>query len=443
MLRLTTLGSRSRRPRRTHLLLLPILTLSLLLTSCGSGEEGDGSDTEADGKIHLTVWGSRDYYIPPDQFNSLMEENPDLVIDYEVVDTDDILQRMLRMRDAGQDLPDVIQDDVFLIEAFKDAELIIPVDEYMATWEEEDPELYDKLLPIVWEETSYDDQHWGMSITANFDILFYNVPWFEEAGVTVPIATFEEVFEAAKDLKQTRPDKVPFSIQAVQGGGVTGFKGAFVAAGTPFDGAVPDLQSEAGRYVIDWYQRMQENELLPKEAIAWGEAETRGAFISGDAGFLYDGLPIVADFSAIPDFAYDKEWGVSVWPVETGEATSGARITSARTWAISSESEHPYEASLVLRYLAETDQLVGAVEQGAVPPRQTEALQDERFLEVWPFFTGDVLQAFIDSAPVPSGSNAGEVEAVLELLLGEIVTGSDLDAQGLADKYQPQLDALG
>ena len=110
---------------------------------------------------------------------------------------------------------------------------------------------------------------------------------------------------------------------------------------------------------------------------------------------------------------------------------------------ISSGTEHPYEASLVLRYLASTEQLVGQATNGGVPMRQTEALNDPRLLEAWPFFTEDLKQAFINGTPRPSALNAGDVEDVLEQMFGEIVTGTDQSAKQLADKYQPQLDASG
>src|SRR5262249_46214652 len=73
-----------------------VTALTLVLAGCGGGE----TQQSADGKIELTVWASRKYYIPPDQFKSFMAEHPNVVIKWDVKDSDDILQQMQRMKSA-------------------------------------------------------------------------------------------------------------------------------------------------------------------------------------------------------------------------------------------------------------------------------------------------------------------------------------------------------
>jgi hypothetical protein len=72
--------------------------------------------------------------------------------------------------------------------------------------------------------------------------------------------------------------------------------------------------------------------------------------------------------------------------------------------------------------------------------RQTEAINDPRLQEIWPFFTEEVKEAYLNSTPTPVGENAGDVEAILEQMFGEIVVGTDKTAAMLAEEYQPQLD---
>jgi hypothetical protein len=59
-----------------------------------------------------------------------------------------------------------------------------------------------------------------------------------------------------------------------------------------------------------------------------------------------------------------------------------------------------------------------------------------------PFLTDDLREALINAQAPAVSANAGDVEAVLEQLFGEIVTGSNATAQELAEKYQQQLDEL-
>jgi hypothetical protein len=86
--------------------------------------------------------------------------------------------------------------------------------------------------------------------------------------------------------------------------------------------------------------------------------------------------------------------------------------------------------------------LLDTLAGGAVPMRNTQALEDPKMQEILPLFTDELKATYLEAEPVPAGLNSGEVEGVLEQLWGEIVTGTDATPQELADKYQPQLDEL-
>jgi ABC-type glycerol-3-phosphate transport system substrate-binding protein len=410
------------------------------------GDDG-GSDTTADGEgdgedVELLVWVTRPYYIPPDDFASFHEQHPNINVTYDVQSNDDILQQLLTRVDAGQPLPDVLgAEDAFLIENFVEAGLIEPHDEIAADWEAEDPEQYGLLFPLAWDETSIDGTKYGLSVTANFDVLYYDPEWLAEAGCEVPFASLDAVLDCLRAMKDARPDSIPFTVQAVAGEGVTTLKTMLAAAGAPFDGAVPDLESEGGIYTINWFLQAAQEELLPPEAIAWGEDESRGAFVSRNAGMILDGFTTAGDFNEAPDFAYPDQWDLTPVPLSmSGGGADGVALSAARTWAVLAGTEHPDEAALVLRYIAETDNLIEAAGNGSVPMRQTEAFESDALLEIWPFFNDALKEAYLGSSPTPAGPNAGDVEVILEQMFGEIVVGTDKTAEDLAAEYQPLLD---
>jgi ABC-type glycerol-3-phosphate transport system substrate-binding protein len=429
-----------------------LVILALVAAACGGDGEtsdttaGGGSDTTAGGEPggegELLVWVTRPYYIPPDGFASFTEETG--VNDtYDVQSNDDIFQQLQTRVDAGQPLPDVLgAEDAFLIENYVDAGLIESHDEIAATWESEDPDQYGLLFPLAWDETSIDGVKYGLSVTANFDVLYYDPEWFEEAGVSVPFESLDAVLEGLRAMKAARPDSIPFTVQAVAGEGVTTLKTVLAAAGAPFDGAVPDLESEGGIYAINWFLQAANEGLLPSDAIAWGEDESRGAFVARDAGMILDGFTTAGDFNEATDFDYPDQWDLTPVPLSrSGGGDDGVALSAARTWAVLAGTEHPDEAALVLRYIAETQNLIEAAGNGSVPMRQTEAFESDELLEVWPFFNDDLKAAYLGSSPTPAGPNAGEVEGILEQMFGEIVVGTDKTAEELAAEYQPQLDA--
>ena len=429
-----------------------LLILAMVVAACGDGDEG--SDTTADGdtgttaggdgggegdgeEVEILIWVTRPYYIPPADFTDFHEQYPNIRVTYDVQANDDILQQMLTRVDAGQDLPDVLgAEDAFLIQTFVEAGLLPSHDEIAATWEEEDPEQYNTIWDLAWDETSIDGTKYGLSITANFDALYYDPEWLDEAGVEVPFDSLDAVLDGLRAMKDARPDSIPFTVQARAGEGVTTVMTMLAAAGTPFDGAVPDLESEGGIYTLNWFITAANEGLLPPEAIAWGEDESRGAFVGQQAGMILDGFTTAGDFNDAPDFDFETNWNLTPTPVSEG----GVNLSAARTWAVVEGSDHPYEASLVLRYIAETDNLLEAAANGSVPMRQDDAFNDPELLEIWPFFNDDLKAAYENSTPFPAGPNAGEVEGILEQMFGEIVQGTDKTAEELAAEYQAQLD---
>jgi ABC-type glycerol-3-phosphate transport system substrate-binding protein len=419
----------------------------LVIAACGGSETTEttaaGGTGEGNGEqIELLVWASRDWYAPPDGYAAFMEQYPNINVTVDVQANDDILPQLQRMKDAGQQLPDTVNDDTFLIESYNAAGLVLPFDEWKARWEEEDPDEFANILPIAWEENFIDGVTLGVSLTANFDVLYYNVGMFEEAGIDpTTIDSLDGILEAMRALKASRPDAIPLTVQALPTTGVTTLKTFLSAAGAPYDGAVPDLQSPGGIYTLEWFLQASNEGLLPPEAISWGEGEARGAFLAQDAGLILDGFTVAGDFAEEPGFDFETVWGVFPVPAsQTGSQKDGNQISNARSWFIGSDTEHPYEASLAIRYINQT--LVDQALNGSVPMRNTAALADPRLNEFWPFFSDQLREAYAGSASVPAGLNGGEVELVLEELFGEIVIGTDMTAQELADKYQPMLDEL-
>jgi ABC-type glycerol-3-phosphate transport system substrate-binding protein len=433
---------RLRGTKRVRVAAVALAALSLVIAGCGSGDEE--SDKDSDGKVTITFWAARDFYLPPDKFEGFMEENPDIIVETDVQANDDILQQVSRMKGAGQKMPDIIQDDAFQFPAYVEAGLLLPLDDMRAAWEEEDPDTYSLLPDSAWEQGMVDGKVMAMGPWTTFDQVYVSTPWLEEAGVELPFESLDDVVDAGIAMKEARPDEYPLSVQALAGSGVNSLQMVLFAAGTEFDGVIPDLTSEGGLYAIDWYQRMKSEDLIHPDAIAWGEDEARIAFLSGKAGLMIDSVRAGQDFIDTPDFEWPDMWDLALLPTSrSGDAEDGIWTSAAQPYAMTSDVEHPEEAALVMRYVASTQNLTRAVvELGGLPPRQTEALNSPEVKEAYKYMSDDLRQALLDSEARPSGPESAEVEAILEQMFGEIVSGSDESAESLAEKYQEQLDAL-
>jgi ABC-type glycerol-3-phosphate transport system substrate-binding protein len=435
-------GSHRELARRSTMWPVVVVTaLALIAAACSGGDEASSDD---DGSSELIVWFNRDYAVPPDEFESFHQENPDIDVTYDVRPDDNILPTLVQMREAGEELPDIIQDDTAVIPGYVQADLLLGMNDLVAQWEEEDPELYDLLHPVVWEQGTFDGEIYQMALIANYDLLYYNVQWLEEAGVDPELESWEEVYEVSKTLKEARPDSYPFTIQGDPRDGVTALLNQMITSGVPFDGAVPDLTSEQGQYLLGWYQKMVAEGLISPEAVAWGEDEARGAFIGQRTALIIEGLNTAADFTETPDYDYGQDWATTLLPISTTEtAEEGDYFVVPRGFSIVNGTEHPYEANLVLRYLADTEQAVGATVIGSSPPRQSEALTNSEELdEFLPHFSQDMRSAYLEGIPNPPSANFAEIEQILGEMLNGLVAGDDTPPADLAAQYQERLNEL-
>jgi ABC-type glycerol-3-phosphate transport system substrate-binding protein len=253
--------------------------------------------------------------------------------------------------------------------------------------------------------------------------------------VELPFETWEDVLEAARQLRAARPDGG--STWATTNSSFDPLYHHMVNWGVPLDGAKPDLTSDQGIALIDWYLTMRAEDLVLEEQVAWGQDESRGVFVAGGAAMIQAGLNAAVDFLETPDFDFGEDWAATVMPIQPG----GGRMAVPRGWSIVSESEHPYEASLVLRYLAEAENAQSRLLKGSQTPLNTVVLNSPEVAEYFPHMTEDIKEKFLgETVALPAAADIGTVGPVLIELRLEIIAGTDESAEALAERYQALLE---
>jgi ABC-type glycerol-3-phosphate transport system substrate-binding protein len=418
-----------------------IVTLSLVLAACsGSGDDESGDSDQ----ITLTMWVAREQYLPTDEFyDALKEKYPNITLKTELQADDALFSQMQRMVAAGQDLPDLVQVDSFFAAPMVDTGVAIDMTDLVTRWEEEDPELFALQSPAVFYKD--DDKIVGLGTTGTADVIYYRADWLKEAGYEAPLASWDEVLEALRAIKEKHPDIVPWAMIGTRGEGVNYLLTQMMASGVEFDGAVPQLDTEAGRYVIEFYQTLINDGLATIEALGWGENESRGAWIGGRAAMTLDGIRSSNDLGdAIQEgvgISHPDGWSMMLPPLSrTGEPEAGVHTTATRTFHITSSSEHPYEASLVLREMTETDLALAAAQAGAIY-LQKDVLASPDFRKVYPYLADDQIDAIANGATFPASSTFFAVVEVLERMIQDILLNPDESSQVLAQKWQEELDA--
>lgn len=344
------------------------------------------------------------------------------------------------MRDAGEDLPDLVEIDSHLVPAFLEAELLQPMTEQIATWETEDPDLYGTVPPKVWEDGTYDDEIYHMPNKSLVNAIYYNIAMVEEAGVELPFDTWWDVVEAARAIQAIRPD-----LPAYFGTGGTSHDRMFLWLynfGVPFEGNVPQLTSSQGVDFINFLQTMFVEGITDPEFQIGQQDESKGAFVAQELPFISEGLNNGPGFM-LEDFVYGEEWATTPLPIH--EEDGGTNMGAPRGISLTAGSDLPEESMLVLRYLSDPEiaaERYFELEAGVV--QSLPVLDGEQMAEEQPFFTPELLEDFKTlESQIPIGTNTNAVGEVLVNLIEETtVTGTDEAPADVAARYQAMLDEL-
>ena len=225
-------------------------------TATTAGGDGEGlacGGPDAD-PVELTMWFNGET-IPPDEFASLKAEH-NITVNFDIRG-DDILPLTLQMKEAGEPLPDVIEIDTNTVPAYIEAGTIQPMDDIVAQWEDEDPELYADVDPVTWTNGTFDGEIYHMANKGGYDIMYYNIDMVEEAGIELPLETWHDVTDAAIILRDMFPG---LSEYFGTGGGSPdrmfywsyGFGVPYIGA----EGNIPQLTSPQGIEMIEWLDEL-------------------------------------------------------------------------------------------------------------------------------------------------------------------------------------------
>ncbi|SHE39142.1 multiple sugar transport system substrate-binding protein [Atopostipes suicloacalis DSM 15692] len=194
--------------------LLSIVLMSLIafvLVACGTN--GDTTDDASNGgtdegttsgeKTELEFWsfwggGSR-----RETIESIIEDFNDSQDEIEVTHVyqpwGDIWTKALAAVASGNDIPDIIVQDINTVRQRADANQATNLQEYL---DQEDENLEGLFYPQLWDTVVHEDEAYGLPFNTDTHVLFYNKDLFEEAGLDpdTPPKTWDELEEMARQL---------------------------------------------------------------------------------------------------------------------------------------------------------------------------------------------------------------------------------------------------
>ena len=221
-----------------------------------------------------------------------------------------------------------------------------------------------------------------------------------------------------------------------QGEGVNYLFAHMRAAGVPFEGATPQLESEAGVALIDWYQTVVREGLTSHDVLALGGDDAVGLFLGGQAATIIESIGLSNDLAGVENMEFPDQWQLATLPYENG----GAQIANPWTFGITTGTEHPYESSLILRYLME-DEIALEVSRDNIV-RNRVVFESDLIPELYPALLPEHIEILAGAEGFPTDVNFFEVEDVLEAFMQDVIQNPDTPAAELAATWQEELNAV-
>lgn len=288
--------------------------------------------------------------------------------------------------------PDVFSVSAEMIPELVSAELIMPLDDMLADWDE-----WENFPEGMQQMPSLNDSTYGVMYDTDTRVLFYRLDVFEAAGLETPWQPtgWEDIFQAAATIQENVPDVVPMMVESgtIWGEGTTidGFFMLFRGAG----GTLYDTSD--GKWIVEspalldaflFYDRMFNNEYALAEPFVEPEPWVfylQEGLSNGDVGMA------VAVSAVWGLLAPDSDWGpienrdeVLAWTampaMEPGTGINGWDFVSMGGgwgWGIAQETEVADLAWEFVQFMTSAESIARYTDViGSVPARSDAETSD-------------------------------------------------------------------
>lgn len=184
-----------------------ILLAGLMLTSCGSNDDGNGNAQTSDGKqtVRFAMWDKNQEKIMKEIADKYMAEHEDVDIQVELGTYKDHFTK-LETQSQGDVMPDIFFMNAPNFLKFASNDVLEPLDDIISEKNINMDDFPDALKDMY----RYEDQQYGIPKDWDLGALWYNKEIFDEAGVDYPTNewTWDDMVEAARKIKDSNIEGV-------------------------------------------------------------------------------------------------------------------------------------------------------------------------------------------------------------------------------------------
>ena len=209
--------------RKAAVAVTGVLALAAL-TACSSDDGGaEGDDAAGDSTVTVAYQKTTAFHQLDDMLQvaktQFEDANPDITIDLQPIEAeqDQYFTKLALMNGSPETAPDVIYEDTFQIRSDAAAGYLLPIDDYLADWEDWD-QFYENAKQAGLGD---DGKTYGVSMGTDTRGIYFNKTIFEQAGLPTDWQpeSWDDILDAARTVKEKVPDVIPLNIYSGKAAG--------------------------------------------------------------------------------------------------------------------------------------------------------------------------------------------------------------------------------
>jgi len=289
-------------------------------------------------------------------------------------------EKISQMLMAKQEL-DIVEIREQTITQFSNNGWIIPLDDYVAEWDEAETLNSAAKLSM----TAIGGKAYLIPLGFYQRCLFYRKDIFKEAGIDAPPKTYDELLEIGEKLTNPSENRYGYSFRGGTGGNQYYEVGALSWLGydkladsnaafylKDGDGATIFSTPEA-KAALEYYKELYEK-ASPADSVTWGFSEMVQGFLNGTVAMLIQDSEVIANCEEELD---PEQWGVAPMPI--GPSGEAVFPNGYGGWGVTSYSKHTDAAADFVLFLSNSENNTKFAKSQMLIPIHTSATNDEFF----------------------------------------------------------------
>jgi multiple sugar transport system substrate-binding protein len=354
-------------------------------------------------------------------------KNPDIKVSMEYLAYDNVHDKITTGMAAKPPAYDAAMIDVIWPDEFIKAGYLLDVTNRVT------PDMKSGMFPASWNGVTRNGKIYGMPWLMDVKYFMYNKDMLQKAGIANPPATWEELVDQAKTIKDKKVAEFPIIWSWNQKEGVVcdyavllfGNGGSFVDAS-----GKPAFNNDKGVQVLTWMKQTIDDGLTNPSSVSSDENAVEADFLAGKSAFAVNWLFQYSDsndasksqivgqaaFAPMPVFKAGMDAGVK-----------GSSVDGSSSFAIMATTPYPDQTWKFLTYLA-SNEVQMKYSKEMLPVWQTDFQGDAlKTLEGATPTNPITVPAFLAQFPYanerPTVPYYNEASAALQLAIQEALTG--------------------